>query len=83
MRDERGLVGKAAVTIMVLFHVHITSTFPLGVPLEWNLFFIYSILVLFGHYAGVGEGRRKRRARGRSGAGRRGEEVVWASVTTR
>lgn len=50
-----GWLTTAAVTIMVLFHVHITSTFPLGVPLEWNLFFIYSILVLFGHYAGVGE----------------------------
>ena len=50
-----GWLTTAAVTIMVLFHVHITSTFPLGVPLEWNLFFIYSILVLFGHYAAVGE----------------------------
>ena len=43
------------VTVMVLFHVHITSTFPLGVPLEWNVFFIYSTLVLFGHYAEVGQ----------------------------
>jgi hypothetical protein len=50
-----GWLTTAAVTIMVLFHVHITSTFPLGVPLEWNIFFIYSILVLFGHYAGVGQ----------------------------
>jgi hypothetical protein len=50
-----GWLTTIAVTIMVLFHVHITSTFPLGVPLEWNVFFIYSILVLFGHYGGVGE----------------------------
>jgi hypothetical protein len=50
-----GWVTTAAVTIMVLFHVHITSTFPLGVPLEWNLFFIYSTLVVFGQYAGVGQ----------------------------
>jgi hypothetical protein len=39
---------------MVLFHVHIFSTFPLGVPLEWNLFFIFSVLYLFGHYAAIG-----------------------------
>ena len=48
-----GLVTAAAVTVMVAFHVHITSTLPLGVPLEWNLFFIYSTLFLFGHYAAV------------------------------
>jgi len=35
---------------MVIFHIHITSTFPLGVPLEWNLFMIFGILFLFGHY---------------------------------
>ncbi|HEV7206808.1 MAG TPA: DUF3556 domain-containing protein [Jatrophihabitans sp.] len=51
-----GLVSTVAVTVMVLFHVHITSTFPLGVPLEWNLFFIFSTLYLFGHYAAVGPG---------------------------
>jgi Transmembrane protein of unknown function (DUF3556) len=50
-----GWLTTAAVTIMVLFHVHITSTFPLGVPLEWNVFFIYSTIVVFGHYAGVGQ----------------------------
>jgi hypothetical protein len=49
-----GWVSTAAVTVMVLFHLHIFSTFPLGVPLEWNVFFIYSILYLFGHYASVG-----------------------------
>ena len=50
-----GWLSVVAVTIMVLFHIHITSTFPLGVPLEWNIFFIYSALYLFGHYAAVGE----------------------------
>jgi hypothetical protein len=50
-----GWMSTVAVTIMVLFHIHITSTFPLGVPLEWNVFFIYSTLVLFGHYAAVGQ----------------------------
>ena len=38
---------------MILFHVHITSTFPLAVPLEWNVFMIFGILFLFGHYGDV------------------------------
>ncbi|WP_407688704.1 DUF3556 domain-containing protein [Mycobacterium sp. HUMS_1102779] len=38
---------------MVLFHLNITSTIPMGVPLEWNVFFIFSLFYLFGHYAGV------------------------------
>lgn len=49
-----GWLTTAAVVVMVIFHVHITSTFPLGVPLEWNLFVIFSTLFLFGHYAEVG-----------------------------
>ncbi|HZM82818.1 MAG TPA: DUF3556 domain-containing protein [Candidatus Limnocylindrales bacterium] len=51
-----GAVTMIALTIMVLFHTHIFSTFPMGVPLEWNVFFIFSALVLFGHYAGIGFG---------------------------
>jgi hypothetical protein len=48
-----GVVGTIAVVGMVLFHVHITSTIPLAVPLEWNLFMIFGILFLFGHYGDV------------------------------
>jgi hypothetical protein len=48
-----GPVGKLAVVGMILFHVHITSTFPLAVPLEWNLFMIFGLLFLFGHYGAV------------------------------
>jgi hypothetical protein len=33
---------------MVAFHTFILTSFPLGVPLEWNAWFIYSGLVLFG-----------------------------------
>ena len=51
-----GAVTVAAVAVMVLFHLHITSTFPLGVPLDWNVFVIYSLLALFGHDAAVGPG---------------------------
>jgi len=38
---------------MIIFHAHITSTFALGVPMEWNLFMIFSLLFLFGHYGSV------------------------------
>jgi hypothetical protein len=48
-----GALLTIAVVGMVLFHVHIFSTFPLGVPLEWNVFMIFGILFLFGHYGGV------------------------------
>jgi hypothetical protein len=48
-----GVIGTIAVAGMVLFHVHILSTFPLAVPLEWNLFMIFGLLFLFGHYGDV------------------------------
>jgi hypothetical protein len=34
--------------VMVTFHTVILTSFPLGVPLEWNVWFIYSGLVLYG-----------------------------------
>ncbi|MEU6777055.1 DUF3556 domain-containing protein [Streptomyces sp. NPDC046759] len=46
-----------AVVCMVLFHLFITSTFPLAVPLEWNILFAYIGIFLFaGHPAGEGYG---------------------------
>jgi hypothetical protein len=40
---------------MICYHVFITSTFPLAVPLEWNLMFIYITAFLFlGYPAGDG-----------------------------
>jgi transmembrane protein DUF3556 len=50
---SKGPLGWFAVVGMIIFHVHITSTFPLAVPLEWNLFMIFGILFLFGHYGDV------------------------------
>jgi hypothetical protein len=38
---------------MIVFHLHILSTFPLAVPLEWNVFMIFGLLFLFGHYGAV------------------------------
>ncbi|MBV9351151.1 MAG: DUF3556 domain-containing protein [Mycobacterium sp.] len=37
----------AAVTVMVGFHLFIISTFPLAVPLEWNVLFAYATIFLF------------------------------------
>ncbi|WP_416062239.1 DUF3556 domain-containing protein [Rhodococcus indonesiensis] len=36
-----------AVLLMVAFHFFIASTFPLAVPLEWNLLFAYAAVFLF------------------------------------
>ncbi|MEV6229076.1 DUF3556 domain-containing protein [Saccharopolyspora shandongensis] len=37
----------AGVALMVVFHLFITSTFPLAVPLEWNILFGYLAIFLF------------------------------------
>jgi hypothetical protein len=46
-----------AIIGMVLFHGFITSTFPLAVPLEWNVFFMFAVSFLFWNFpAGAGYG---------------------------
>ena len=40
-------VTLAAVLLMVGFHLFIISTFPLAVPLEWNVVFAYTTVFLF------------------------------------
>jgi hypothetical protein len=40
-----------ALAVMLSFHLFITSCFPMGVPIEWNVLFVYSMFVLFGHHA--------------------------------
>ena len=40
-------VTLAAVALMVCFHLFIISTFPLAVPLEWNVLFAYATVFLF------------------------------------
>jgi Transmembrane protein of unknown function (DUF3556) len=47
---DNDVIRTIAIVGMILFHVNITSMFPLAVPLEWNLFMIFGILFLFGHY---------------------------------
>ncbi|HTY30651.1 DUF3556 domain-containing protein [Mycobacterium sp.] len=41
------------IAFMVIFHLNILSNLPMGVPLEWNVFFIFSLFYLFGHYGGI------------------------------
>lgn len=48
-----GPVLTFAVIGMLIFHIHITSTFPLGVPLEWNIFMLFGILFLFAENGDV------------------------------
>jgi hypothetical protein len=50
-------VTLCAVVLMVFFHLFITSTFPLAVPLEWNILFAFATVFLFwGHPGWQGYG---------------------------
>jgi hypothetical protein len=48
-----GTVTAVALGVMLVFHIFITSSIPMGVPIEWNVIMVYGGFVLFGHYAGV------------------------------
>jgi hypothetical protein len=50
---DNDVVRAIAIAGMILFHINITSMFPLAVPLEWNIFMIFGISFLFGHYGDV------------------------------
>lgn len=54
--SDGGLVTTVAVAVMIAFHLHILLSIPMGVPLEWNVYMILALPVLFGHHAGVGFG---------------------------
>jgi hypothetical protein len=49
-----GLAGAIAAFIMLVFHFGILSSIPMGVPLEWNVFMMFSVLALFVGHAGIG-----------------------------
>ncbi len=54
----RGLTWIAIISIWML-HTFIISTFPLAVPLEWNVFFMFCVAFLFANFhasAGYGVG---------------------------
>ena len=43
-----------AAFVMVVFHLNILLAFPMGVPLEWNVFMIFGVLWLFVGHARLG-----------------------------
>jgi hypothetical protein len=43
-----------AAFIMLCFHFGILSAIPMGVPLEWNVFMMFSVIALFVGHASVG-----------------------------
>jgi len=43
-----------AAFVMLCFHFGILSAIPMGVPLEWNVFMMFSVLALFVGHSGVG-----------------------------
>lgn len=51
---DGGPVTKVAAVGMLLFHFHILSSLPMGVPLEWNVFMMIGIVNLFVGGAEVG-----------------------------
>lgn len=48
-----GPLTTAALVVMALFHLFITSSIPMGVPIEWNVAMVYGAFFLFGHHAAV------------------------------
>ncbi len=50
---DGGPVTWIALIYMAVFHLHILPTIPMGVPLEWNVFFIFSLFYLFGAHSDV------------------------------
>ncbi|HXO24430.1 MAG TPA: DUF3556 domain-containing protein [Streptosporangiaceae bacterium] len=45
-----------AAFVMLCFHFGILSSIPMGVPLEWNVFMMFSVLALFVGHASIGLG---------------------------
>jgi hypothetical protein len=43
-----------AAFVMIVFHLNILLAFPMGVPLEWNVFMIFGVLWLFVAHARLG-----------------------------
>src|SRR5689334_16799591 len=50
------LLHVAAVVVMLCFHFGILSAIPMGVPLEWNVFMMFSVLALFVGHDDIGLG---------------------------
>lgn len=51
-----GWATAIAAFVMLVFHFGILSSIPMGVPLEWNVFMMFSVVALFVGHAGIGLG---------------------------
>ncbi|OCB51037.1 hypothetical protein A5722_31605 [Mycobacterium vulneris] len=51
-----GWATAIAAFVMLVFHFGILSSIPMGVPLEWNVFMMFSVLALFVGHADIGLG---------------------------
>ncbi len=51
--SDGGWVTTVAAVVMIGFHLTILCSFPMGVPLEWNVFMIIGIVVLFVGNPGI------------------------------
>ena len=49
-----GWPTAVAAFVMIVFHLNILLAFPMGVPLEWNVFMTFGVLSLFVAHAHVG-----------------------------
>ena len=49
-----GWLTAIAASVMIVFHLNILLAFPMGVPLEWNVFMIFGVLWLFVAHANLG-----------------------------
>ena len=48
-----GTITTVAAIVMIVFHLGIISSFPMGVPLEWNVLMIWGVVFLFLAHPGV------------------------------
>ena len=51
-----GWATAIAAFVMLCFHFGILSSIPMGVPLEWNVFMMFSVLALFVGHSSIGLG---------------------------
>jgi Transmembrane protein of unknown function (DUF3556) len=49
-----GWLTAIAAFVMIVFHLNILLAFPMGVPLEWNVFMIFGVLWLFVAHPNLG-----------------------------
>jgi hypothetical protein len=54
LASSGGLVTIVALCAMLAVHTFITTSVPMGLPIEWNLMMVYGGFFLFGHHAATG-----------------------------